>query len=69
MAPDPQCSAVKAAKDRTGLSYEVIAQKVGSTEQRITNICVGAEKPTPAEFTALAKALGITSPLPKDHTG
>lgn len=22
---------------RTGLSYEVIAQKVGSTEQRITN--------------------------------
>ncbi|PFH48816.1 hypothetical protein AMATHDRAFT_64577 [Amanita thiersii Skay4041] len=67
---DPMCKAVAAAKARTGLSYADIAGKVGSSEQHVIDICTGSKKPTQAEFDALARALGITTPLPHDsaHT-
>ncbi|KAG6873115.1 hypothetical protein C0995_002778 [Termitomyces sp. Mi166 len=74
MAPDPQCTAVAAAKQKSGtpigLSYAAIAAKIGSTEQHVIDICTSAKQPTAAEFEALAKALGITSPLPSNtsHT-
>ncbi|KAF9269795.1 hypothetical protein L218DRAFT_953420 [Marasmius fiardii PR-910] len=66
MAPHPQCAAVNAAKEKTGLSYAAIAQKIGGTEQRVIDICTGNQKPTQAEFDALARALNITAPLPHD---
>ncbi|KAF8628302.1 hypothetical protein AX17_006005 [Amanita inopinata Kibby_2008] len=70
MAPDPQCAAVAAAKDRSGLSYSQIASKIGSTEQHVIDICTGTQRPSAAEFQALAVALGITTPLPHNsaHT-
>ncbi|TFK18440.1 hypothetical protein FA15DRAFT_760610 [Coprinopsis marcescibilis] len=68
MAPDPQCAALAAAKTRTGLSYADIASKIGSTEARVTELCTGANRPTAAEFAALAKALDITSPPPANSS-
>ncbi|KAJ7221559.1 hypothetical protein GGX14DRAFT_337423, partial [Mycena pura] len=55
----PQCKALAAAKNKSGLSYGQIAQRIGSTEQRVIDICTGVESPTTAEFNALAQALGI----------
>ncbi|KAK1229250.1 hypothetical protein PQX77_006745 [Marasmius sp. AFHP31] len=66
MAPDPQCAALNAAKTKKGLSYAQIAEKIGQTEQHVTDICTGKQKPTQAEFNALATALDITTPAPHD---
>ncbi|KAJ7118901.1 hypothetical protein C8R44DRAFT_624990 [Mycena epipterygia] len=66
MAPNPQCTALAAAKDRSGLSYGDIAGKIGKTEQHVIDICTGAQKPTTDEFNALARALGIQSAPPAD---
>ncbi|KAF9025230.1 hypothetical protein BDZ89DRAFT_86778 [Hymenopellis radicata] len=82
MAPNPQCAALAAAKDKTGkssraastradslptgLSYAAIAEKIGDSEQRVVEICTGKARPTEAEFNKLAQALGIAN-VP--HTG
>ncbi|KAF8066649.1 hypothetical protein FPV67DRAFT_1670140 [Lyophyllum atratum] len=68
MAPDPQCTALAAAKDKSGLSYAAIAQKIGKTEQHVIDICTAKQKPTKDEFDALAKALGITANVPNDSS-
>ncbi|KAK2467635.1 hypothetical protein APHAL10511_000490 [Amanita phalloides] len=70
MAPNPLCAALAAAKEKSGLSYKAIADKIGSTEDHVIAICTGTKKPSQAEFQELAKALNITSPLPGDkaHT-
>ncbi|EPT04830.1 hypothetical protein FOMPIDRAFT_1027575 [Fomitopsis schrenkii] len=70
MAPNPQCSALAAAKDKKGLSYTQIAQQIGISEQRVVDICTGAAVPTTGEFNSLASALDIKSPPPADsaHT-
>ncbi|KAH6909894.1 hypothetical protein BKA70DRAFT_1561531 [Coprinopsis sp. MPI-PUGE-AT-0042] len=62
MAPDPQCSALAAAKNKSGLSYADIASKIGSTEARVTEICTSSQKPSTEEFEALARALNLTIP-------
>ncbi|KAF9456310.1 hypothetical protein BDZ94DRAFT_1315270 [Collybia nuda] len=65
MAPqDPLCSAVASAKEKSGLSYAQIAQRIGNSEQHVIDVCTGKTRPTTAEFDALAKALGITSGVP-----
>ncbi|KAJ7491122.1 hypothetical protein FB451DRAFT_1389857 [Mycena latifolia] len=64
MAPNPQCSALAAAKNKSGMSYGDIASRIGRSEQEVINICTGAQKPTAAEFNALATALGIQSSAP-----
>jgi len=66
MAPNPQCAALAAAKERTGLSYSQIAQRVGSSEQRIIDICTGVAAPTEAEFQAITVALGIQDKAPNN---
>ncbi|KAI0826633.1 hypothetical protein BC628DRAFT_1410230 [Trametes gibbosa] len=70
MAPNPQCAALAAAKDKKGLSYGQIAQAIGKSEQHVIDICTGASTPTTAEFNALAQTLGITTAPPHDaaHT-
>ncbi|KZT70637.1 hypothetical protein DAEQUDRAFT_667449 [Daedalea quercina L-15889] len=70
MAPNPQCSALAAAKDKKGLSYSQIAQQIGISEQRVIDICTGAVVPTTGEFNSLASALDIKSAPPSDsaHT-
>jgi len=64
MAPNPQCTALAAAKDRSGLSYGDIAAKINKSEQHVIDICTGTQRPTTEEFDALAKALGIHSAVP-----
>lgn len=64
MPPNPQCAALAAAKDRSGLSYLQIAQRTGTTEQRIIDICTGATVPTQAEFQGITVALGIQHQAP-----
>jgi len=66
MAPNPQCAALAAAKDKKGLSYAEIAGKLGISEQRVVDICTGAAVPTTGEFNSLANVLDITSPAPRD---
>ncbi|KAK7035905.1 hypothetical protein R3P38DRAFT_3183716 [Favolaschia claudopus] len=66
MAPNPQCAALAAAKDRTGMSYAQIAGKLGKTEQHVIDICTGSSRPTTDEFNALAKVLGIQDSPPHD---
>ncbi|GBE84459.1 hypothetical protein BKA93DRAFT_826373 [Sparassis latifolia] len=66
MAPNPQCTALAAAKDRKGLSYEQIASQLGTSEQHVVDICTGSKHPTTTEFDALARVLGITAPPPSD---
>ncbi|KIP09348.1 hypothetical protein PHLGIDRAFT_126367 [Phlebiopsis gigantea 11061_1 CR5-6] len=66
MAPNPQCAALAAAKERKGLSYAAIAEKIGQSEERVVQICTGADHPTPAEFNALASALDIKQSAPHD---
>ncbi|TFK36280.1 hypothetical protein BDQ12DRAFT_687142 [Crucibulum laeve] len=61
MAPNPQCSALAAAKEKSGLSYAAIAQKIGKSEQHVIDICTGQQAPTTDEFNNLAKALGISA--------
>ncbi|KAJ7253365.1 hypothetical protein B0H12DRAFT_1116867 [Mycena haematopus] len=61
MAPNPQCAALAAAKQKKGMSYAAIATEIGTSEQHVIDICTGTQKPTTAEFNALAKALGISS--------
>jgi len=64
MAPNPQCSALAAAKTRSNMSYADIANKIGQSEQHVIDICTGTQKPTTNEFNALATALGIQSQAP-----
>ncbi|TBU45437.1 hypothetical protein BD309DRAFT_956168 [Dichomitus squalens] len=66
MAPNPQCAALAAAKERKGLSYAQIAAQIGKSEQHVIDVCTGATQPTQAEFDALARVLGITSAPPHD---
>ncbi|GAW10572.1 MAG: hypothetical protein NXY57DRAFT_764514 [Lentinula lateritia] len=66
MAPDPQCAALNAAKNRTGLSYSQIAARINKPEQHVIDVCTGTVRPTTAEFNALARALGITDAPPHD---
>ncbi|KAF7323325.1 Transcription factor [Mycena chlorophos] len=61
MPPNPQCSALAAAKDRSGMSYGAIAGKVGLSEQKVIDICTGAQQATTSEFNAIANALGISN--------
>jgi len=64
MAPNPQCAALAAAKDKSRMSYADIAGKIGKSEQHVIDICTGTQRPTADEFNALAKALGIQSQAP-----
>ncbi|KAF9793287.1 hypothetical protein BJ322DRAFT_1103699 [Thelephora terrestris] len=64
MPPNPQCAALAAAKNKSGLSYTQIAQKVGCPEQRIIDICAGNVVATQAEFQAITVALGIQDRAP-----
>jgi len=64
MAPNPQCSALSAAKDRSKMSYADIANKIGKSEQHVIDICTGSQRPTADEFNALARVLGIQSEAP-----
>jgi len=64
--PETQCAALAAAKQRTGLSYGQIAERVNSTEQRIIDICTGTSVPTQAEFQAITRTLGIQDKAPSD---
>ncbi|KAI9063661.1 hypothetical protein FKP32DRAFT_1676350 [Trametes sanguinea] len=66
MAPNPQCAALAAAKEKKGMSYAQIAQQIGKPEQHVIDICTGAATPTTDEFNALARVLGITSAPPHD---
>ncbi|KZT02941.1 uncharacterized protein LAESUDRAFT_660808 [Laetiporus sulphureus 93-53] len=67
MAPNPQCTALAAAKDKKGaFSYSEIASKLYLSEQRIIDICTGAAVPTTGEFDSLAQILDIKSPPPHD---
>ncbi|KIK57332.1 hypothetical protein GYMLUDRAFT_246982 [Collybiopsis luxurians FD-317 M1] len=61
MAPDPKCSAVNAALQRSGMTYGQLASRVGVSEQRVITICTGADRPTDSEFNALASALGMAN--------
>ncbi|OBZ78381.1 hypothetical protein A0H81_01980 [Grifola frondosa] len=62
--PNPQCSALAAAKEKKGMSYADIASKLGKSEQHVIDVCTGAATPTQDEFNALAAVLGITSAAP-----
>ncbi|PCH38938.1 hypothetical protein WOLCODRAFT_167714 [Wolfiporia cocos MD-104 SS10] len=66
MAPNPQCSALAAAKDKKGLSYSQIASQIGISEQRVVDICTGAAVATTGEFNSLATVLDIKTPPPHD---
>ncbi|CAL1710968.1 unnamed protein product [Somion occarium] len=66
MAPNPQCAALAAAKDRKGLSYQQIAQQIGTSEHHVIDVCTGTVVPTSAEFDALARALDIKAAPPHD---
>ncbi|RDX54485.1 hypothetical protein K466DRAFT_646226 [Polyporus arcularius HHB13444] len=66
MAPNPQCAALAAAKEKKGLSYSQIAEKIGKPESHVVDICTGKSTPTTEEFNALARVLDITSPPPHD---
>ncbi|KAK0216872.1 hypothetical protein IW262DRAFT_153328 [Armillaria fumosa] len=61
MAPNPQCAALAAAKEKKGVSYAAIASQIGDSEQRVIDICTGKAKPTSTEFNAIAQVLGISS--------
>ncbi|KAI0764980.1 hypothetical protein C8Q74DRAFT_1370861 [Fomes fomentarius] len=66
MAPNPQCAALAAAKEKKGLSYGQIAQQLGKPEAHVIDICTGKSTPTNDEFSALARVLDITSAPPRD---
>ncbi|KAH9476144.1 hypothetical protein JR316_0011715 [Psilocybe cubensis] len=68
MAPNPQCAALAAAKEKKGYSYGQIASGIGASEQRVIDIVTGAAKPTEAEFNAIANVLGVSSSA-VPHTG
>ncbi|KAK0495759.1 hypothetical protein EDD18DRAFT_1170609 [Armillaria luteobubalina] len=61
MAPNPQCAALAAAKEKKGVSYATIASQIGQSEQHVIDICTGKAKPTSNEFNAIAQVLGISS--------
>ncbi|KAL4263375.1 MBF1 family protein [Pleurotus pulmonarius] len=66
MAPNPQCAALAAAKEKTGLSYGQIASQLNKPEQHVIDVCTGKVPPTSAEFDALARVLDIKAPAPHD---
>jgi len=66
--PNPQCASLAAAKERAGLSYSQIAERVKTSEQRIIDICTGAAVPTNAEFQAITVVLGVQDQAPKHKT-
>ncbi|KAF8962144.1 hypothetical protein BDZ97DRAFT_1826567 [Flammula alnicola] len=55
MAPNAQCAALAAAKEKKGLSWGQIASALGQSEQHVIDIVTGQSKPTEAEFNAIAK--------------
>ncbi|KAI0300529.1 hypothetical protein B0F90DRAFT_1817583 [Multifurca ochricompacta] len=65
MASEVQCKALNKAINDNGYSYAQIAAKVGSSEQRVSDICSGRVRPTTQEFNNLATTLRITNP-PRD---
>ncbi|KIY47759.1 hypothetical protein FISHEDRAFT_59374 [Fistulina hepatica ATCC 64428] len=67
VAAAPVCPALAAAMYKTGTTFSQIAVKIREDEQHVIDVCTGKCRPTAAEFTALASALNITSPLPHNH--
>ncbi|KAI6026630.1 hypothetical protein BKA83DRAFT_4245865 [Pisolithus microcarpus] len=59
MASSPQCGAVASAMKKQGLNYAGLAAKIGSTPQRVEEICTAKVHPTAEEFGKLARALNM----------
>jgi len=66
MASNPQCVALAAAKEKKGATYKQIASGIGSTEQRVIDVCTGKATPTKDEFSKLAVYLDIKDAAPSD---
>ncbi|TFY75852.1 hypothetical protein EWM64_g8162 [Hericium alpestre] len=66
MAPSPQCSALKAAIEKKGVSYGQLAGQLGTSEQHVVDIVTGTTPATQAEFQGLARALDINNAPPHD---
>ncbi|KAH8996638.1 hypothetical protein EDB92DRAFT_1840979 [Lactarius akahatsu] len=62
-----QCAALNNAIAGKGLTYNTLAQRVGSSEQRVADICTGKAKPTTKEFNDLASTLGVNPPRDAVH--
>jgi len=65
MSANPVCPAVRAAKDKQGISYAQLAEKVGKPEDQVINILSGSA-PSQDSVRAVASALNISGPVPQD---
>ncbi|KAI0254529.1 hypothetical protein BJV78DRAFT_923634 [Lactifluus subvellereus] len=61
MASNGQCAGLTNAIRGKGITYAQLAQRIGSTEQRVSDICSGKQSATQKEFNDLAAALGMTN--------
>ncbi|KAH9072960.1 hypothetical protein EDB83DRAFT_148948 [Lactarius deliciosus] len=63
------CTEQRDSRERSylGLTYNTLAQRVGSSEQRVADICTGKAKPTTKEFNDLASTLGVSPPRDAVH--
>lgn len=66
MSSEIQCKALNNAIKAKGYSLPQIAQNVGFSEQRVSDIFSGRERPTRQEFNQLATSLGIANQVPND---
>ncbi|KIM59879.1 hypothetical protein SCLCIDRAFT_1217321 [Scleroderma citrinum Foug A] len=65
MAP---CNAITAAMNNRGLTYDQLAQRVGSNAARVQQICTGQAHPTTQEFNSIARELNLNpSEAPRGH--
>ncbi|KAI9511980.1 hypothetical protein F5148DRAFT_1166626 [Russula earlei] len=63
MSSNVQCTALNNAIRAKGYTHSQLADRVGSTPERVTDILSGQAKPTQQEFDSLARTLGVTNPV------
>ncbi|GAB1526067.1 hypothetical protein RhiTH_009233 [Rhizoctonia solani] len=65
---DHACSHLVEAMNNKSWDYNKVATELGLSEEHIKDVFTGKTKPTPVEFNAILKVLGIDEQPPKDSS-
>ncbi|EUC56661.1 DNA-binding helix turn-helix protein [Rhizoctonia solani AG-3 Rhs1AP] len=60
------CSHLVDAMNKKGWDYQKVATELGLSEEHIKDVFTGKSKPTPVEFNAILKVLGVNENPPHD---
>ncbi|KAH9965295.1 hypothetical protein BC827DRAFT_1183709 [Russula dissimulans] len=69
MSSEVPCSALNNAIKNKGISYDQLAQSVGTSTPHVQDILSGRVQATSQEFNNISRVLGVTTKAPSDVHG